>query len=196
MKLKYYLRGMGIGVIITTLILMVAFHLHQNEPLSDDEIRARAEQMGMVMADELPERDKLSDNELPDADEVELDDTEPEDTDLAESKADTPSDEAADVQKDDTAANDTEKNDAAKDDTAAKPAKDVIEQVEISIVGGEYSADVCKKLKRAGLIEDTEDFNRYLSDGGYDSLIQPGNYVIPLGSDYDTIIAMITEKVE
>ena len=75
-----------------------------------------------------------------------------------------------------------------------KTQPEVIEQVEITIVGGEYSDDVCKKLKKAGVIEDADDFNKYLAEGGFDNLIQPGNYVIPLDADYDTIIKLITEK--
>ena len=51
-----------------------------------------------------------------------------------------------------------------------------------------------KKLKRAGVIDDADDFNKYLSEGGYDSLIQPGTYIIPKDADYDTIIKMITER--
>ena len=51
MKLKYYLRGLGIGIIVTTLVLMVAFS-GKKEKLSDQEIMQRAEQLGMVMADE------------------------------------------------------------------------------------------------------------------------------------------------
>ena len=50
MKLKYYLRGLGIGIIVTTLVLMVAFS-GKKEKLSDQEIMQRAEQLGMVMAD-------------------------------------------------------------------------------------------------------------------------------------------------
>ena len=49
MKLKYYLRGIGIGVIMTTLILMIAFAVHKEQPLTDDEIRERAAELGMVM---------------------------------------------------------------------------------------------------------------------------------------------------
>lgn len=51
MKLKYYLRGLGIGIIVTTLVLMVAFS-GKKEKLSDQEIMQRAEQLGMVMADD------------------------------------------------------------------------------------------------------------------------------------------------
>lgn len=195
MKLKYYLRGMGIGVIITTLILMIAFHLHQDDLLSDAQICERAEQLGMVMPESLPEHDKLSD-QLSDAGSQ---------TEQKEPAADVLTDEKSDVtdtvsqKKEDQKQAEESKADASdkkKNETKADktPKKEVVEQVELSIVGGEYSADVCKKLKDAGLIDNVEDFNRYLSDGGYDSLIQPGTYVIPVGADYDTIIRLITEK--
>lgn len=47
MKLKYYLRGAGVGVIVTTLVLMIAFAFHKTT-MSDAEVIARAKQLGMV----------------------------------------------------------------------------------------------------------------------------------------------------
>ena len=62
MKLKYYLRGIGIGIIMTTIILMIAFSIHKQQLLTDDEILKRAGELGMVMAQEgLPVSDKLAD---------------------------------------------------------------------------------------------------------------------------------------
>ena len=66
--------------------------------------------------------------------------------------------------------------------------------MELSIVGGEYSDIVSQKLYKAGLIDDAENFNKYLAKGGYDNLIQPGTYMIPMGADYQTIVSIITEK--
>ena len=43
LKLKYYLRGLGIGIILTTLILMIAFSQYKNE-ISDAEIERKREQ--------------------------------------------------------------------------------------------------------------------------------------------------------
>ena len=51
MKLKYYLRGLGIGIIVTTVILMISFP-GKEEKLTDEEIIARAKQLGMVMPEE------------------------------------------------------------------------------------------------------------------------------------------------
>ena len=49
MKLKYYLRGLGLGILFTTIVLTIAFHNGQKESLSDEEIIKRAGQLGMVM---------------------------------------------------------------------------------------------------------------------------------------------------
>lgn len=176
MKLKYYLRGVGFGMIIATLVLMVAFTVHREQPLTDDEIIARATALGMVKAEELPTSEKLSDSKLTDSKETK------QESEAEEISAQKQEPEIVDVQKE------------SDDKTNAKEEKEVVEQVEITIVGGEYSDKVCKKLKKAGLIEDVDDFNKYLSKSGYDNLIQPGNYVIPMGSDYDAIIKIITER--
>ena len=49
MKLRYYLRGLGIGIVITAL-LMGFTKTATKETLSDDEIIARAEALGMVQS--------------------------------------------------------------------------------------------------------------------------------------------------
>lgn len=50
MKLKYYLRGIGIGVIIASLVMGIALG-GRNKQLSDSEIRERALELGMVDGD-------------------------------------------------------------------------------------------------------------------------------------------------
>ncbi len=46
MKLKYYLRGLGIGIIVTALLM--GFATKGGKELSDEEIKARAIELGMV----------------------------------------------------------------------------------------------------------------------------------------------------
>ena len=46
MKLKYYLRGLGIGIVVTALLMGVA--TKDNGVMSDEEIKARAAELGMV----------------------------------------------------------------------------------------------------------------------------------------------------
>lgn len=55
MKLKYFLRGLGSGVVVTALILSIAPG-GDKETMSDQEIIKRAEQLGMVQQ----ERDLLA----------------------------------------------------------------------------------------------------------------------------------------
>lgn len=184
MKLKYYLRGIGIGIVITTLILMAALAVHREQPLSDDEIIERAKALGMVMADELPVKDKLSDTKLSEIEEP--------DQKAVTDHADNNGPDSDEPQKEDPDVSDASEEEMG--DSSKKPIKEAVEQAEITIVGGEYSDAVCKKLKKAGVIEDVDDFNKYLAKTGYDNLIQPGNYVIPLGADYDEIIKLITSR--
>lgn len=56
MKLKYYLLGLGIGIFVTTLVLSIG---NKKKKLSDDEIIARARELGMEMKDE--RKDNLED---------------------------------------------------------------------------------------------------------------------------------------
>lgn len=221
MKLKYYLRGIGIGMILTTVVLMIAFAVHKDQPLSDDEIRARAAELGMVMAEDVSASDKLSDNneESGQADGEQSASEEAADAETSKSEAeasketkdeqpdaakgtekqekDDPKDAAASG-KSDKNSSDKEQPDAEQSDEGQsdkdQPQTEVVEQVEITIVGGEYSDAVCKKLKKAGVIDDVEAFNKYLSKKGYDNLIQPGTYVVPLGADYATVAKLITDK--
>ncbi len=50
MKIKYYLRGLGVGIVITTLILLIVFNT-TGKNISDEEVVARAKALGMVMAE-------------------------------------------------------------------------------------------------------------------------------------------------
>ncbi len=53
MKLKMYLRGLGIGVFVTALLMGLATKNMAQQPLSDEEIVARAQELGMVYEDKL-----------------------------------------------------------------------------------------------------------------------------------------------
>ena len=51
MKLKFYLRGLGIGIVVTALIMGIA--KKDKLPLTDAEIKAAAAKLGMVESDSL-----------------------------------------------------------------------------------------------------------------------------------------------
>lgn len=70
MKLKYYLRGMGIGIIVTTIILAISFSRREVE-ISDEQVMVRAAALGMMMPEEQTpeETEKAEATELPTAEE-------------------------------------------------------------------------------------------------------------------------------
>ena len=43
MKLKYYLRGIGVGVVITTILFMIIIPLHKNDAKSQDAAKQNTE---------------------------------------------------------------------------------------------------------------------------------------------------------
>lgn len=47
MKLKYYLRGLGTGIVVTALVLGISLS-HGKENISDEEVKKRAAELGMV----------------------------------------------------------------------------------------------------------------------------------------------------
>lgn len=53
MKLKYYMRGLGIGILITTIVLSIG---GKKEGLSDEEIMAKAKDLGMVMREDTDDK--------------------------------------------------------------------------------------------------------------------------------------------
>ncbi len=49
MKLKFYMRGLGVGILVTTIIFSFS---NKKEKLSDKEVIAKARELGMIMKEE------------------------------------------------------------------------------------------------------------------------------------------------
>lgn len=167
MKLKYYLRGLGIGIIVTTIIFMICIHVKGDAILSDKEIKKRAEELGMVMAEQTDDGKTIQDLQK----ENEKKNDEGQDT---ESKKNGETDQAAQSQEE----------------------QNKVELVQFNIVPGEYSDTISQKLLDAGLIDDKAAFSKYINETGYDNFMQPGDFVIPKGSNYEEIAKILTTKKE
>ncbi len=61
MELKFYLRGLGIGIVVAAIVMGVA--LSKKKTMTDEEVKARAKELGMIENTVLSE-DKTSDKEL------------------------------------------------------------------------------------------------------------------------------------
>jgi hypothetical protein len=190
-KLKYYLRGLGIGIIVTTLVLMVAFS-GKKEKLSDQEIMQRAEQLGMVMADEGQTETGTEENTGTEAQpetEQDVQNTEAGTEENADENTENASEPETEPQTEAAA------EPAAPEDTTGNVVGEVKQEtsgeVAFTVKSGESSDTVAFNLYKAGLVDDATAFNRYMISKGYDSRLRTGDFKIRSGASYDEILKVL-----
>ncbi len=181
MKLRYYLRGLGIGIFVTALIMGASGQ--KAAPLTDAEIKAKAATLGMIESDAR----KLTDNVPTVSPAEKLSDA------AADSSGDKASDAAADSSgekaSDAAAGSSGEKaSDAAAENSAEKPST-----VTVIIESGSGSGVVSGQLQELGLVESAAEFDRYLIDHGYSKRISVGIYEIMSGTSEEEIAKIITK---
>ena len=208
MNVKTYLKGIGVGIIVTSLILIIAGNM--NKGMSDADVIKRAKELGMV---EASAENQSTETVAANVEEKK----ENSETDIKENSAETSTvdtsedktsveNKAVDNKKDDTASNTledtkpeeanvsedkatetsesnaTDKTDAGSDITAVSG-----EKVKVEVKSGMSSESVSLAVKNAGLVEDDTEFNKYLCENGYDKRLRVGSFDIPSGSDFETI---------
>lgn len=207
MKLKYYLRGLGIGIIVTAVIMGVASG-SRKETLSDREIKERAAALGMVEpGNSLADMQESADPE-PEEEPVSAQNAEPTSI-LAAEPTKTPVEEPTEMPTEAPTkapmAESTEIPAEAPGKTPeaelpdTTPSNDVFtagaeEQITIEIKSGEGSYAICRKLEQAGLIASASDFDDYLYSNGYDRKLRIGSYEIPAGAEPETIAKILTHE--
>ena len=197
MKLKYYLRGLGIGMIVTALILGISFSNRKDQTsqiMTDDQIRERAAELGMVDSSELTlaalqNSEKQPTEGTPEQNNIEA---EPETTVPAETQATV---EPETTQESEAT---TEPEKTAGPETTAEPevteAPQRTQTASITIQRGDDSGSVSRWLYEAGLVENAKAFDNYLCNNGYSRSINPGTYEIAPGTSEEEIAKIITGK--
>lgn len=172
MKLKYYLRGLGIGIITATIILMIAFAM-RGSAISDEEIIRRAKNLGMIM--------QGTEEMIPSGTEIEK--SEVESTEILNT-------ESKDSEHSNTEVVDTE--------NISNEANSSVTQVytEFVVEKGDSSNMVANKLYSAGLVDDPNKFNDYMVEQKYDNFVQPGSVNIPSGATYEELAQLLIAKPE
>lgn len=196
MKLKFYLRGLGIGILVTTVILGIASGRKQN--MSDEEVIKRARELGMVestLLTNLPDQGK----EETQPEESEMQETKPEETKPEETKPEETKPEESKAEE--TKPDETKPEESKADETKPEESqpeetqnKETDKMVSIVITKGESSTSVSKSLQKAGLVEDAAAFDKYLCANGYDKKIVTGTYEIPIGASEEEIAHLITRR--
>lgn len=206
MKLKYYLRGLGIGMIVTALILGISFSNRQDQTsqiMTDDQIRERAAELGMVDSSELTLA-ALQNSEKQPAEGTPEETTQTQEQNNIEAEPETtvPAETQATVEPETTqeseATTEPEPEKTAGPETTAEPevteAPQRTQTASITIQRGDDSGSASRRLYEAGLVENAKAFDNYLCNNGYSRSINPGTYEIAPGTSEEEIAKIITGK--
>lgn len=209
MKLKYYLRGLGIGMAVTALILGISFSGRQGQEaqtLTDEQIRERASELGMVDSSELTlaalqNSAQPQTTMEPEVTEEPKPTTEPENTTEPEATAEleTTTEPKATTEPETTAELEmaTESETTTEPETTEEPELITApeqSQTTITIKKGSDSGSVSRMFYEAGLVENAKAFDNYLCNNGYSRSINPGIYEIAPGTSEEEIAKIITGK--
>ena len=221
MRLKYFLRGVGIGILVTTIIL-TSTHASERR-MSDSEVIDRAIELGMSFSashsgqqsgteeaspDESSTGQETSGDDVTDdlqhdgETETEMGSQSPSET-VSESTSDgetSPGKESEAVTGMTTQAitetTETTTELTTENNNAGSAAGVMNNEVTctINITKGMSSRTVCDMLKQNGIIEDAADFDRYLIKTGYDDKIRVGEVEVNSGMTYEELTASLYKK--
>jgi len=193
MKLKYYLRGLGTGIAVTALMIGISSIASSQKTMSDEEVIVRAKELGMVERTVLADTVEATEEATEDATVEETEESEEE----SEPEGQTPSgnDEAEIVEPENPEPEIQEEPEPAEPETELPfGMPDEAGTVFMNISRGDSSVSVSRRLEELGLIDSSEDFDRYLCRNGYDKRIQTGNYEIPVNATQEEIALLITSR--
>ena len=171
MKLRYYMRGLGIGILVTALLLVLSGR--KENSLSDQQIIERATELGMVMDDKSVLKESKT--------EAKQEETTPE----------------TETEQKETTPEPVKQEEQGKIEKVEEPATEETKQEEtvtITVASGASSVSVAKQIEQAGLVDSAADFDSYLCRNGYDKKICVGNHVIPKNATEEEIAKALTGK--
>lgn len=191
MKKKYFLRGLGAGIMMSAIILSIT---SPGKELSNEEIKKRAMKLGMI------EKESALDQVLKPTEEaiVVITDTpkatkEPAATEsvteepvVTESVTKEPK--VTKIPVTETPEITREPKITTTPDTTEKKR-----YITVQISAGMWSEEIAKKFEELKLVKNAEDFDDFLCDNGYASKIKVGQYKMPYGATYKEIAEIITK---
>lgn len=208
MKLKYYLRGLGIGIAVTALLMGYSNKNRAAEPKAEVATEETAgdllaDRNGEATTEEVIEQSTVenvtvetdsaetSEEEISQqgtASELESSTQEAETITETESVTET---ETESVQAEET----TDKKEQTQSSTEADAGNALPQTtIEINIVRGDDSGTVARKLQNAGMVESATEYDAYLMQHGYDKKIRVGKVEIPVDATWQEIAEYISGK--
>lgn len=205
MKLKYYMRGIGVGIVFSVLV----FSLFDSgkQQMTEEEIIEAAKELGMEdkkpidlsalaptpMVTNNQEGLEENKNEESDHQEMQGDDSRDNEEESSNPKEDS-LDEAEDSFNDQESLTTEETTmevitPEPENGGTVTPTKELKTLVIQKGMNSHDVADLCESL---GLVENAKEFDRYLIDQGYASSLRINQYEIPVGATYEEIAILIT----
>ncbi len=195
MKLGYFMRGFGVGVIITVVVLSIAFNFSNTYKPSDEEIIEEAKKLGLVeesnswvSIDDLLEKEQTKD---PKESDPETEESETEESETEEPETEEPETKEPETEEPET--KETETDEAETETEDSETSQNTDGYARITIKSGMNSEDVARTLAKNNIIDNADDFNRYLVRNKYSTKIRVGSFDVYYGSSYDEIAGMITK---
>lgn len=189
MKIKYFIRGLGVGILITALLVLIGSSRTQKVTISDEEVIDRAKQLGMIAKEDVGDYrlDKNLDQMKEDLANTES--PEPEQTTIPATTAATKAPEKEDNKK-------TSKPTVSP---SSKPKKKDKKQeksntITLTIESGMTTQAVSRILHEKNVIRNEEDFVTYMVEHKLTAKLQVGKYEIPVDATHAQIADIITKK--
>ena len=213
MRLKSYLRGIGIGILVTAAVFMISGGLKRESTMTDEQVKARAKELGMLEQITLVEPTAAVKEEKAEvkaenkAESKAGAETESKAGTVAEAKAETatpattPEIKAEDSKKEEAKADDSKKEETKADDSKKEAdggdvgSEEVDNKTIIIVVNsGDSSETVSRKLFEAGIVADAREYDKYLMENGYDRTITVGNHKINVTASKEEIAKNLTSS--
>lgn len=182
MKLKYYLRGLGMGIIFATLAMTVSSVIHNNN-LSDEKIIKEAQKLGMVM----PEEKESTQGGLWSKNEDVVESTEEAGTQSVETEMDLEN--STEVVNEETTESDAE---ASQEELGEQVVgENGVTYIIINVYPGDTARLIAERLYENGLVDDAETFRKYLGQTGQANRLHVGEFMVPTGATYEQIFDIL-----
>lgn len=200
-KNKYYMRGVGVGILVCALILIIS-RMNTGAVISDEEVISRARELGMIESGEqsLTEATFVSDvTESPQEPSVSASPETTPEPEIAASPEETgepyedpspePSPDASEEPSPEASPEPSPEETPSDEDD---PLLTDLVYVTLTIYGGNSSDTVARRAEELGLVTNAKEFDEYLVSNGYANRIRVGSFQIPLGASYEYIAKAIT----
>ena len=208
MKLKYYLRGLGIGIVVTALLMGYSNKNRAAEPKAEV---ATEETAGDLLADRNGEATTEEVIEQSTVENVTVETDSAETSEEETSQEETASELESSTQEAETITETESVTETETESVQAEETTDKKEQtqssteadagnalpqttIEINIVRGDDSGTVARKLQNAGIVESATEYDAYLMQHGYDKKIRVGKVEIPVDATWQEIAEYISGK--